>query len=54
MAPSAQRAVEISFAWFRVEILDDLPQKYRDMREHRLVTGAVTLPIVVKAFDGVL
>src|SRR6185503_7853398 len=30
------------------------PQHYRDMRKHHLVTGAVTLPIVVKTFDRVL
>ena len=33
--------------------LDDFAKQNGDMREHRSVTGTVTLPIVVETFDGV-
>src|SRR5262247_1656320 len=53
MSSPSQRAVEIPFARSRTEQFDHFPYEHGDMRKHRSVTGAVTLPIVVEAFDGV-
>lgn len=54
MAASTQGSVEIAFARFGFEKLDDLTGQHRNMRERHLVTGSIPLPVVVKAFDGVL
>src|SRR5262245_34400532 len=54
MSSTSQGAVQVSFPRFRSKEVNDLPSHYRDMCKHHLVTGAVPLPVVVKALDGIL
>jgi hypothetical protein len=53
VSSASQGAVQVSFPRFGSEEVNDLPSHYRNMHEHHLVTGAVPLPVVVKALDGI-
>ena len=53
MTSLSQRAIEISLTRRGTEQLAYLPQQDGDMARHRLVTCAVTLPVIIKTFDRV-
>src|SRR5262245_34644186 len=53
MSSASQGAVQVSFPRFGSEEVNDLASHYRNMCKHHLVTGAVPLPVIVKALDGI-
>src|SRR5262245_27864583 len=54
MSSASQGAVQVSFPRFRSKEVNDLPSHNRNMRKLHLMTGAVPLPVIVKALDGIL